>query len=207
MAKTLGDAADTRLLTAYGTLYRALGRLEKMGLRHQPLGGSRCARARESSRTQALHAHRARRSGGRRRATRADGRSAEARAPAAGPRMNLPLRCAIALVRGWTRFYTTGLDPRDEATPPRRDRIGSLGVSRGRAAETATRPPQSRCTWCCVSSRGMPRRRAVARRIRRTRHDVARGVEPLADRPTRLACRRVSRLPDVFVSRHILRRR
>jgi PadR family transcriptional regulator, regulatory protein PadR len=32
MAKTLGDAADVRLLTAYGTLYRALGRLEKMGL-------------------------------------------------------------------------------------------------------------------------------------------------------------------------------
>ena len=32
MAKTLGDAADARLLTAYGTLYRALGRLEKMGL-------------------------------------------------------------------------------------------------------------------------------------------------------------------------------
>jgi DNA-binding PadR family transcriptional regulator len=32
MAKALGDAADTRLLTAYGTLYRALGRLEKMGL-------------------------------------------------------------------------------------------------------------------------------------------------------------------------------
>jgi PadR family transcriptional regulator, regulatory protein PadR len=32
IAKTLGDAADTRLLTAYGTLYRALGRLEKMGL-------------------------------------------------------------------------------------------------------------------------------------------------------------------------------
>ena len=32
MARTLGDAADTRLLTAYGTLYRARGRLEKMGL-------------------------------------------------------------------------------------------------------------------------------------------------------------------------------
>ena len=32
IAKTLGDAADTRLLTAYGTLYRALARLEKMGL-------------------------------------------------------------------------------------------------------------------------------------------------------------------------------
>lgn len=32
MAKTLGDAGDTRLLTAYGTLYRALGRLETMGL-------------------------------------------------------------------------------------------------------------------------------------------------------------------------------
>jgi len=32
MAKTLGDAADARLLTAYGTLYRALSRLEKMGL-------------------------------------------------------------------------------------------------------------------------------------------------------------------------------
>ena len=32
IAKTLGDASDSRLLTAYGTLYRALGRLEKMGL-------------------------------------------------------------------------------------------------------------------------------------------------------------------------------
>jgi len=32
LGKALGDAADTKLLTAYGTLYRALGRLEKMGL-------------------------------------------------------------------------------------------------------------------------------------------------------------------------------
>ena len=32
LAKALGCAADVRLLTAYGTLYRALGRLEKMGL-------------------------------------------------------------------------------------------------------------------------------------------------------------------------------
>jgi len=32
MAKRLGDVADQKLLTAYGTLYRALGRLEEMGL-------------------------------------------------------------------------------------------------------------------------------------------------------------------------------
>jgi len=32
IAKHLGDVSDRRLLTAYGTLYRALGRLEKMGL-------------------------------------------------------------------------------------------------------------------------------------------------------------------------------
>jgi PadR family transcriptional regulator, regulatory protein PadR len=32
LAKRLGDVADKRLLTAYGTLYRALGRLELMGL-------------------------------------------------------------------------------------------------------------------------------------------------------------------------------
>jgi PadR family transcriptional regulator, regulatory protein PadR len=32
IAKTIGDAAGGRLLTAYGTLYRALGRLERMGL-------------------------------------------------------------------------------------------------------------------------------------------------------------------------------
>ena len=32
IAKTIGDASSVRLLTAYGTLYRALGRLEKMGL-------------------------------------------------------------------------------------------------------------------------------------------------------------------------------
>src|SRR4051794_12289620 len=32
IAKTIGDAAESRLLTAYGTLYRALARLEKMRL-------------------------------------------------------------------------------------------------------------------------------------------------------------------------------
>ena len=32
MAKQLGDVADQKLLTAYGTLYRALGRLEEMAL-------------------------------------------------------------------------------------------------------------------------------------------------------------------------------
>ena len=32
IAKELKEAADARLLTAYGTLYRALGRLEQMGL-------------------------------------------------------------------------------------------------------------------------------------------------------------------------------
>jgi DNA-binding PadR family transcriptional regulator len=32
LAKCLSDRADRRLLTAYGTLYRELGRLEKMGL-------------------------------------------------------------------------------------------------------------------------------------------------------------------------------
>ena len=32
LARRLADVADRRLLTAYGTLYRSLGRLEKMGL-------------------------------------------------------------------------------------------------------------------------------------------------------------------------------
>jgi DNA-binding PadR family transcriptional regulator len=32
IARRLGDVADQKLLTAYGTLYRALGRLEAMGL-------------------------------------------------------------------------------------------------------------------------------------------------------------------------------
>jgi PadR family transcriptional regulator PadR len=32
IAKHIAAASDRRLLTAYGTLYRALGRLEKMGL-------------------------------------------------------------------------------------------------------------------------------------------------------------------------------
>ena len=32
LAKGLGDRSERRLLTAYGTLYRALGRLEKMRL-------------------------------------------------------------------------------------------------------------------------------------------------------------------------------
>lgn len=32
LAKHLADEAQTRQLTAYGTLYRALGRLETMGL-------------------------------------------------------------------------------------------------------------------------------------------------------------------------------
>jgi PadR family transcriptional regulator, regulatory protein PadR len=32
LARRLGEMADRKLLTAYGTLYRALGRLESMGL-------------------------------------------------------------------------------------------------------------------------------------------------------------------------------
>jgi PadR family transcriptional regulator PadR len=32
MARRLGDAGDQKLLTAYGTLYRALSRLEQMGM-------------------------------------------------------------------------------------------------------------------------------------------------------------------------------
>lgn len=32
IAREIKDASDTRLLTAYGTLYRALSRLERMGL-------------------------------------------------------------------------------------------------------------------------------------------------------------------------------
>lgn len=32
LAKQLADDAERRLLTAYGTLYRALGRLEEMGM-------------------------------------------------------------------------------------------------------------------------------------------------------------------------------
>jgi PadR family transcriptional regulator PadR len=32
IAKRIGEDADSKLLTAYGTLYRALGRLESMGL-------------------------------------------------------------------------------------------------------------------------------------------------------------------------------
>ncbi|HEY7501560.1 MAG TPA: helix-turn-helix transcriptional regulator [Vicinamibacterales bacterium] len=32
IAKHIADASDRKLLTAYGTLYRALGRLEAMGL-------------------------------------------------------------------------------------------------------------------------------------------------------------------------------
>ena len=32
LAKQIKHASDSRLLTAYGTLYRALGRLEEMGL-------------------------------------------------------------------------------------------------------------------------------------------------------------------------------
>jgi DNA-binding PadR family transcriptional regulator len=32
IARHLADVSDRRLLTAYGTLYRALGRLEQMGL-------------------------------------------------------------------------------------------------------------------------------------------------------------------------------
>jgi len=34
IARHLGNVSDSRLLTAYGTLYRALGSLEKMGMLH-----------------------------------------------------------------------------------------------------------------------------------------------------------------------------
>ena len=50
LAKRLSDIADCRLLTAYGTLYRALGRLEQMGMLTSRWGRSGDPGARESSR-------------------------------------------------------------------------------------------------------------------------------------------------------------
>jgi len=45
IAKELKHAGDTKLLTAYGTLYRALDRLEQMGYLHSEMEDPRIAAA------------------------------------------------------------------------------------------------------------------------------------------------------------------
>src|SRR5262245_48053770 len=105
LARQMADDAERRLLTAYGTLYRALGRLESMGMLQSRREG-------EPPGTPALHVDRT----GRRGRARGDEpharETAAARTPPCGASM-MPglLRFANALVRAWTRFYTWRLPP------------------------------------------------------------------------------------------------
>ena len=64
LAKQLAEADDRKLLTAYGTLYRALGRLEAMGMLQSRSRGPGDRGAGQSAWPTALHAHRARRESG-----------------------------------------------------------------------------------------------------------------------------------------------
>ncbi len=187
MAKTLGDAADTRLLTAYGTLYRALGRLEKMGLRDQPLGRSRRARRARtvpdagSTRLTALGeaaAAEARRA--------EDRRSHRTPAPAAGPRMNPLLTAPSRLVRGWTRLYTLQHGIRRTAIAAAREIESDLWEFHEDARRRGYLARRDRAPHARAPRRRHPRRSAVARRIRRRSTDVSTPLD-LADRRPRSA--------------------
>ena len=70
--------------------------------------------------------------------------------------MNPLLFCAIALVRGWTRLYTWRMDPASRDRPPRGNRIGPLGVSRGRAASRLPRLPPLASRMMARLAGGMP---------------------------------------------------
>ena len=111
IAKRLGDVSDRRLLTAYGTLYRALGRLERTATAAQPLGGPSDSRPRKSPGPPSVYADG---SGGSRGAGRAQGIGADPEAcatPMCSCMNSLLLRFAVSLVRGWTRAYTWRMPP------------------------------------------------------------------------------------------------
>ena len=112
LARHLAERTHARLLTSHGTLYRALSRLESMGLldsrwestdRDDPTRPPRrLYRLSEAGAERALE----RRCRGRRRP-----RGAGAR-PRGGTRVSRdPFAIAAALVRGWTRVYTCTVDP------------------------------------------------------------------------------------------------
>ena len=95
IAKRLSDVADRRLLTAYGTLYRALGRLEKMGLLESRWEDPEIPRPREPAGAPTLCAHgrgRTHRSRGAARSHRRHGESAPAPPPARATSMTLAQR-------------------------------------------------------------------------------------------------------------------
>ena len=108
LAKRLGDIADKRLLTAYGTLYRALGRMEQMGLLKSrwedpaiPARENGLAADCINSRLPESPCRSRSRSG--RRVHRPP------RPETARLRLTIMLRLALALVRLWTTLYTSGM--------------------------------------------------------------------------------------------------
>ena len=114
IAKELKDAADTKLLTAYGTLYRALGRLEQMGLMTSTWEDPQIPADENRPRRRLLHhySRRARGSGQHRwRISGAAGGAASVHDMNPRERAN----AAARVTRWWTRCYTAGLpgDVRD----------------------------------------------------------------------------------------------
>ena len=169
LAKQLADDADRKLLTAYGTLYRALGRLEAWG----------CCRA--AGRTPRLR--RANRPGrrlytltalGEAAATAADARCGDACAEdaAAGGAGMSDRRCVAR--RGRARvdeLYTWGCR-RPARRAPRGDRIRSLG-ERPRSRLPIAAP---RAAHLGAAARRHPRRSRLAQRACRRRRRVAMAV-------------------------------
>ena len=140
IAKRIGEDVDSKLLTAYGTLYRALGRLESMGLLESRWEDPQIA-ADENRPGRRLYSMTglARRDAGRCTARRPP-QDAEARAPEAGAGMSAaahrpspPRSCARG--RGSTRAARR-FRPRRTAAG---DRVGPVGA----AARSCRRAPTS----------------------------------------------------------------
>ena len=103
IARESEEATDARLLTAYGTLYRALGRLEQMGLMTSTWEDPQIP-ADENRPRRRLYAITP---DGRRRGQRGSATAAARRWPAPGDLMSPPSAAGVA--RWWTRVYTAGL--------------------------------------------------------------------------------------------------
>lgn len=123
IAKALAHAADTRLLTAYGTLYRALARLEKMGLVRSRPEDPHIA-AQENRPARRLYTLMATGEAAARDAAAAGARIAPSRKPVEG------LDGAPAGPPEHLRTYPAGIRTRPDAAP----RIRASGGSRRRAA-------------------------------------------------------------------------
>ena len=148
MARQIRDASAARQLTAHGTLYKALARLEQAGLITSSWEDPGLAEAERRATPAPVPGHAQRRAGGpaQHRAAR---RYRFAPGSRAGPGMTWLQAASARVVERWTRLYTTGLP-----APVRDRRREEIGADvHGQLDEARSRRERPAMTAAAMMSR------------------------------------------------------